>query len=429
MPGPINRQLLKRLWYMPILAAAMALMLIRLLIVARLLPVEEFAVYSLGLLVSSSFCMLGCMGLQSLLQRDLPVMIVRRREKAGGVLLMQSVLVAIATAVAAVSALAISEAPVFGISSRTLSIALIHGLSQQLFTVATVDSRSRSLPVRYANQNFFRAVLLTLIGPIAIGFGNGAVTVLALEAGLTLLVSAWLIFDKFRAISFPFAAAIIVALRCFRSVRWKSAIILLMVGTLSFVAGNLDRWIAAQWLSANSFGIYSFAWTLFIVAQAAQLIINAAAYPIISRVYAVQGTAAAFRISAAVSMSLLVVSALSGLLAYPILEQLIRSFYPSYANSIQLLPLFILASVLRVSDFWSSYLVVTRKESQLLWLTLSTITIILTTWWIYADFNMRNLSISHVAYLALLLAIGTYLSVALAAWAASRVSSKEAMNA
>jgi len=59
----------RQLWYLPVLASAMALMMARIMAAARLLDVPSFATYSTGLLLSTTFCMLACLGLQSLLQR------------------------------------------------------------------------------------------------------------------------------------------------------------------------------------------------------------------------------------------------------------------------------------------------------------------------------------------------------------------------
>src|SRR6202047_3435213 len=85
---------LGQLWYVPLLSSAMALMLIRTLVAARILDVNGFAKFSGALLVSSTFCMLHCLGLLQLLQRELPIQIVRHREVAGQKLIAQCLLVA-----------------------------------------------------------------------------------------------------------------------------------------------------------------------------------------------------------------------------------------------------------------------------------------------------------------------------------------------
>ena len=86
----------RQLWYAPVLTLAMGLMFVRSLVMARLLDVEAFGQYSAGILVSATFCMLGCLGLQSMLQREWPVHLVRGRERSGPVRAAQCHLVATA---------------------------------------------------------------------------------------------------------------------------------------------------------------------------------------------------------------------------------------------------------------------------------------------------------------------------------------------
>src|SRR5689334_7988913 len=130
----------------------MGVMLLRLLLMAHLLPLSEFAAYSLGLLISSSFCMLGCLGLQSVLQRDLPVLIVRRRERVGATICLQCVVVASACAVLAWIGISLcgSASLTLGAAAPVASIGILHGLAQQVFLVATVESRSRRETMRFA---------------------------------------------------------------------------------------------------------------------------------------------------------------------------------------------------------------------------------------------------------------------------------------
>lgn len=413
---------LKQLWYVPILAMAMALMLGRMLVVARLLPVEGFATYSLGLLISSSFCMLGCLGLQSLLQRDLPIMIVRRRERAGAVLSMQCVLVAVVSAFTLVI-ISLSFFPVIlGTNSRISAIALIHGLSQQLFTIATVDSRSRNRPIIYANQNLIRAILLAFISPMAIGLGGDAFTALALEASCTLAVSCLLFYRNLNSIAFAAKDAMIVAYRSLRRVNWKSAVALLAISGITFVASNLDRWIAAQQLQDPSFGVYSFAWTIFIVAQAMQLIINASAYPLVARKYANDGAKSAFRFCARLSLSLLIASLFLSVFSYPIIVLIIEGFYSSYVNSLIIIPIFVIAACLRVSDFWTSYSIVTGREAQLLKATAITVLVVFIIWMVSLGIFEAGIDIFSISCLALMLAIGSYLTSILVAWAGACAS-------
>src|SRR5438094_432985 len=127
--GAMTPRSARQLWYAPVLALATALMMVRLFALARLLDIPNFAQLSAALLVSTTFTMLGCLGLQSLLQRDMPIMFVRGRERAARVLLAQSVVVAYASALVAM--LAAFVVPLdFGSPANLVVLGIVHGLSQ-----------------------------------------------------------------------------------------------------------------------------------------------------------------------------------------------------------------------------------------------------------------------------------------------------------
>lgn len=405
-----NLKHFKQLWYMPILAIAMAIMLGRLLIVARLLSLEEFATFSLGLLISTTFCMLGCLGLQSLLQRDLPVMIVRRREKAGAVLAMQCILVASGTALALIILSMVFSTTLLGISVKLGVIGLIHGLSQQLFTLATVDSRSRSQPIVYANQNLVRAILLALISPMAISLGADPLSALAFEASVTLALSTFLVGWNLSSINVSPIDAMAVGFRRLGRIRWNTAVVLLLINALAFIANSLDRWIAAQQLTNQSFGIYSFAWTVCSAAQAAQLIINAAVYPLLARRYALNGSALAFKLCARLSNALLLISLTMGAMFFPIIEFLVTEFFERYASSLLIIQVFIVCACFRVSNFWASYAIVAGRESHLLKATIVSVASVFITWILLVSIISNQIDLLSIAYLALMLTIGAYAS-------------------
>lgn len=154
-----NQFLPRLLWksaYFPVLIFALAIMFARLLVAARLLAVNEFASYSAGLLVSSSFCMLGDLGLQILLQREMPLLICRGKSRQGIVLLMQALIVAIICASASMIAAWLGLGLILndtGLITPTVACTgLIHGLSQQSFLLVTVESHSRLRPLLFAWQ-------------------------------------------------------------------------------------------------------------------------------------------------------------------------------------------------------------------------------------------------------------------------------------
>lgn len=423
--GP-TRKRLRQLWYAPVLALAMGLMLARLLLMARLLDVQAFAVYSAGLLVSSSFCMLACLGLQILLQRDLPMMIVRRRERAGGILLMQCTLVAIACAAAGAVVVAGGSVSLAGLSPALLLLALIHGLSQQVFLIATVDSRSRSQSLLFARQNLERSLIVFPAGGVAIALGGQVAAVLAAEASISLLIAALLQRQQLRAIPLRPTAAVGAAWRRLPAIQWRSALGLLALASLGFLMINVDRWLAAQRLPPSAFAQYAFAWTLLMVAQSLQVVINASLFPMLARRYARDGGKSAFSISARASLGLLAGGVLAALPSWALLDFAIARWFEAYADARSLLPMFLVIAVLRVSDFWSSYLIVIGRDGRLLILSILGAVVAVAAWWPLAQPTAGTLRTSQVALLALLLAASSYVVTALAAWGCARAFRQEA---
>lgn len=416
----VDRVFTAKLWYVPLLATAMALMFLRLAIVAQMLPVSDFAAYSAGLLVSSSFCMLACFGLQSLLQRDLPIFIVRGQERAGEVLIMQCVMIAAASAIVVLSFIVAVDGSLAGLSAAGLSVSLLHGLAQQLFIVATVDSRSRNQTVRFARQNLERAIPLVIAGPSVIMLGGGPMTVLVAEATLTMCLCAWLLAKKFRWNGLAVLNALRLGWRRIPYVNWRSAITLLAVSSLSFAVLNADRWIAARWLTTNDFGQYAFAWTLFSIAQSIQLIINSSVYPMLSQKYASHGKANCFSFVVKLSLSFLVCGIiLSGTFFY-VSDLFLNDLFPKYSRSLALFPIFLIVVSFRISDFWSSFLIVTGQEMKAL-LSLITTTVSVVCLWLLFLYNEKDgFSLISIAVLALLITLTSYIVMAILAWRSAR---------
>ena len=412
----VQRLFSTKLWYVPMLATAMGLMFVRLAVLAGMLPVKDFAAYSAGLLVSSSFCMLACFGLQSLLQRDLPLFIFRKRERAGEVLLMQCTIAALLAAIVGLILMNIVGAELVGLTTIGLSAAIFHGLSQQLFTVATIDSRSRNKPVHFALQNLQRAIPITVVGPIVIIIGGDPLAILVAEASLTLIVTSWIFSEKFKHSVLSMFIAASVGWRRVRYVNWYSALTLLAVSSLGFMTINVDRWVAARWLSPDEFGQYAFAWTLLSVAQAIQSIINASTYQALSQEYALLGRQQCF--SRAVKYSIfticLIISAF--LIFYPLVIFFIENIFEKYKNTINIIPIFIGIFILRVSDFFSSYFIISGQEKKLLYILFITTTFSSLTWASYFGFGVSRFSLISISTLALMISMSNYAVIALVSW-------------
>jgi O-antigen/teichoic acid export membrane protein len=405
----------RQLWYPPILGTALALMMARMLIMARLLDVQQFAAFSAGALVSSTFGMLGCLGLQSLLQREWPVNLVRGQECRGLTRAAQCNLVAAACAVVCLLA-ALGGRPLAGIPPRLFAIGTLHGLSQQLFLIATVESRSRGDALRYAHENLARAVGALALGALAAVVSRSAVWTLLTEALVSLTLSATLFERSVIRGGARAGSVYLLAARTLGRVNWRSALMLLAVSGIGFVLLSADRWVAADRLDLTDFAHYSFAWIVLLVAQALQVVINASAYPLLARRYATDGRRGALRVSASLSGAALLSGLVCVLPAWAILAWGIPRWFPAYADTVQLMPLFLGVALLRVSDFWSSYLLIIGREGRMLAMNSGVAAAGLGIWAALVQPWRVPLGQRDVALLAVVMAVCGYLAAAGFAW-------------
>jgi O-antigen/teichoic acid export membrane protein len=363
--GALTPRRIRQLWYAPVLAMATALMMLRLFALARLLDVLDFAQLSAALLFSSTFVMLACLGLQALLQRDMPVMFVRGRERAARVLLTQSVLAAYACAVVGL-VLAFASPCDFGSPTLLVALGLVHGLSQQLFLVASVESRSRGEPLRYAFQSLIRSVLIVGAGLLTAAMSRSALAVVGAEAAMSLLLAHGLLWQTVAGTRPRVAGLLRVAWRRMPRLEWHAALVLLVVSLVGFALTYADRWLAALLLGAGEFGNYAFAGTVLAIGLSAQSLINASVYPLLARLYARDGTAACYALCRRLSLLALAGSLVLAPPAYFLLEAGLRRWYPAYDIAQGLLAPFLLVACFRVSDFWSSFMMITGFQNRLL---------------------------------------------------------------
>lgn len=373
--NPVKKQILSlgrrtQAWYVPCLAVAMGLMMLRPLLMARMLVPSDFATYSAGLLVSSTFCMLGCLGLQPMLQRRMPMNLFAGKELASLVLLVQGMVVASLCAIVGVG-LGFAGASIAELSSVGVAVSVLHGFSQQLFVLATVESRSRGEPLRFSFQNLSRAILL-VVGAIVVAWQFRAPLItLLVEALLSLFVSWRITLKVLNNAPISFSALFSLVARRFSSIPWRESFALMAVMLVGFALANFDRWLAASWLPTPQFGWYAFAWILLTASQSVQSIINSSVYPTLARRYARSGRSSSFLLAARASVLLL---CLSLILAFPVnymLTGLISAWFNEYSSAMPLIPIFMAIAVIRLSDFWSSHLIIVGQERLLLLINIS----------------------------------------------------------
>ena len=407
---------LRQLWYIPLLSSAMGMILVRTLVMAKLLDIHSFAQFSGGLLISSTFTMLGCLGLQSLLQREMPVQIIRHRERTSVVLLMQCLIVATACALLGLL-LAAAGLDIAGLSPTLLAIGIIHGFSQQVFMIATVESRSRGQPLTFALQTLVRAIVVLAVS-ICVGvLLKSTVAVLIVESIITLLLSHWIFKGVYQRGHVDSVLAFCLAIRRMRHIPWSSSVALLAISALSFFLMNIDRWVAIRLLSPTVFANYAFAWMVLMIAQSLQSVINTSIYPMLARRFASGGASASFRIAATASISMLSACAISSWPAYWLINAVVIRWFPAYSETTSIFGLLIFIAALRLSDFWSSHLVVIGREKRLLLVTFSVGTIVF-GWWLYviAQRDHGSTSMTDVLLLGAGLTSLGYLFSFITAW-------------
>ncbi|HET8744126.1 MAG TPA: hypothetical protein VFM98_00865 [Ramlibacter sp.] len=415
-PGPLKTPVLRRqLWYLPVLGAGMALLMLRVLLMARLLDVPGFARYSMGLVVATVFCMLGALGLYPLLQRDMPIQLAHGRRRRALLLLAQALLVAAACAALGMLGALLPRA-IAGLSGIAFAVAVFNGLSQQAFLVATTESRSAGEPLRYAWQNFGRAVAIVVASAIVAGTTGSPSLVLGVEAVLSLAVSLAIVRRAARRAHLPLALLWRAAARRLSLAPWHTALVFLGISVVASLLTNADRWLGAELLAVEAFGQYAFAATALVLAQAVQSMVSAAVFPMVARRFARAGLVPAFRLAAGTSLGLLAAAAAASVPAYFAAAWAIARWYPAYQASIALLPVLLAVCCLRVSDFWSAFLAASRHERLLLALH-STVALVACGGWLAWAAHSGTVDAPAIAWLALLLTAGSYIAALLAsAW-------------
>jgi hypothetical protein len=324
------------------------------------------------------------------------------------VLVLQSAIVAMVLAsIAAMATLAGMPWP--GLQRIAALVALLHGLVQQIFLLYTVESRSHGTPVRFAAQSFARAVMVLMSGSLAALVTRNATTILIAETLASLAVLVVLSPAVARRNGLGFGVGLVLAMKRMPQIQWRPALMLLAAASLAYLQTNADRWVATSVLDRDGFAAYSFAWILLLAAGQAQVLINSAAFPWMARRVARAGTRAGLGSTSALSALML---GLGTGFAIPLLffaDWAVPRYWPHLAASVQLLPIFAACAVLRMSDFWSSFLLVTGKERHLVRNSLVVGALVLTAA-LWMDRNGTAWKAIQVGWLCLFITAGTYLT-------------------
>lgn len=351
--------------YTPLLAVAAAISFAKLIVYAGLLDVAQFGALSQMLLVSAAFGLAASLGLQSVASRDVPALLAQGRQQRAMRLLAQTIAVAwwiaVLGAVAAASGLS-----VFGLRAEELMLGVLHGWAQLAFLTLAYESRSRLEMMRYARDMAARNTAIAVAGALVAGLGFGARAVILAEMAGTLVFCV--VIGRLALARVPVGWRwLLHTLAVHRSrLPWRAALLMCAGGLVMFASFNVDRWIAAETLPRDVFGLYAFGWLVLLAAQSVQGLLNAGLLPLLSRRRADSLEASAYRLTAVVSAALLAGGLTAVVPTAWMLTRIVEIWMPQYAEAQALwLPL-LLAAVFRVSDFWSSLLLVVEREGHLL---------------------------------------------------------------
>lgn len=410
----------RQAWYAPILAASIALTLLRLMLLARMLDVPNFALLSGGLLVASTFSMLSCLGLYIVLLRDLPVLILRRQERRGALLLVQCILATVLCAAVAIG-LAPLLAPLASLDASAFVLGVVYGVSQQAFLVVNTDCRSRGQLITFAQDNLLRSLAVFGCGLGVAWLTGSAWWVLLAEGTVSLLLVLKLGHAVLGRVQLQTGSLVRLAWRRRRQLPWRSAVVLAINSVVGFGILSADRWLAAGQLPTEQFARYSFVAVVLTCAQALQGLIGSAVFPAMARVRASSGNAGCFRVCSRASVGLLAISACLIPPAWWLLDLGVEAFYPVYGGSSSLLLLLLLVGAFRVADFWSTHLVVMQQESTLLFINIAAAVAGVLLWWACSGWTRESVpTADQVAWFALSVSAVTFAATALTAWALTR---------
>lgn len=352
-------------WYVPILVLAMVLMMFRLLGLARFLGVEEFGYFNIGLLVSSTFSMSGCLGLQTMLRRDSPGQFIRGEEQQVELLTVQSCLVALV-----LCTLGLVVTGVFSsfltIDGNYIALGFLHGLSQQLFLIATIESRSRGDVLRFSLQNLLRSTTIFATSLVVAAQSNSAAILLIVEASISIALSLCFVAGGFRS-QMNLWSRIKTSCALLPRIRWTVAFMLLGTSIYGILLNNGDRWIASSVLTISQFAQYSFAWIILAAAQNVQSVISASAFPYVAVRFEKQGSRAAFAVCATIAFWIGLLLLVLSIPAFLFISFAIEAWFPEYHSAIPLIPIFLCIGILRVSDFWRTFMLVCGLERKLVY--------------------------------------------------------------
>lgn len=391
----------------------MGLMMARLLVMARILSIEEYGLYSLGLLVSGSFSMLSCLGLQLVLQRDSPYFLAKGLERRAAILTIQACIIALLLLLIFLI-VALFSALYYRIETIVF-IGLLHGFSQQIFIISTVDNRSRGNVLQYSKNNLWRAFFVLGVSCIIGLTCNSSGIILLADAVLTIFFS-YIFFKSSYKNNAYIKACIRAGFNSLKGVKWSVCSIFFINSLIGFSLLNADRWTASILLTVDNFSIYSFAGIIFVFGTSAHALINTSIFPYLSKKNTHLGSKAIFVEVLKLTVILLIGYSLVSIPFLLMRKEIIEDYFNKYQIVIDVIPIFILISIIRASDFWFTYLMIIGKESTIFYISFITALLSIGSYYIIFKFNYFYASIYTISIVNLVITILIFIFGGIFSW-------------
>jgi O-antigen/teichoic acid export membrane protein len=268
--------------------------------------------------------------------------------------------------------------------------------------------------MRFATENFVRALAVILVISLSSMLSGDAALMLLAEAVITFAISTKIFFALCKQGRLSTVALWVVAARGLIKVRWATPLTLLATGVVGFIMMNADRWLAAALLGHDQFAVYAFSGIVLLLAQSVQSVINVSVFPHLAKSYAISGKIATGRKALRYSMVVLVSSFCLSLTAYWLAGYAINAFFPNYGMSMQFLGWFLVIASLRMADFLTSFLIIAGDEACLLAINVAAVGFSVLVWGALFAFGLAEIRPLTIVWLAVTVAVCNFAGCTLA---------------
>lgn len=408
---------MKNIFYAPILILSALILMFRFLYVAKFLNPEQYATYSFIILISSTYTIFSTFGIQSVLQRDMPILFYNKRNIHANTLLMKSLIVNLFV----FSIFTIISLLIFLLSNshQEIIFGILHGFTQQLFLLLSTESRSKLELNRLSFQNLSRAISVLIINTLIVNLSTSPYILILCESIVSIALSVYIYLKIYNGRLYKYW---LISIKTIQNLPWKSGFLFMLIAIISFSSANLDRWIASIYLSKLDFGIYSFYWNIITIASSLQVIVNTALYPYMSKKYVQFGSLYILKLTLYISIGLASLLFFTSDILIYLLEIIISHFFSLYASNTDIIIIFIFSSIFIFSNYLSSFLFVIGKEGYVFYIAIITMTLNM-IFVLTSQLQLFNyeINLEFLAYLNLSISITIYAATLL-------VCSKQAKN-